>query len=115
MSRKKHIYRVSFINQGKVYEVFAQKVYQAELYGFVVIEQLVFGERASVVVDPAEERLKNEFRSVRRSFVPMHAVIRIDEVEKEGVARILELGEKVTPFPPVYPPSGPPAGGRGEG
>jgi hypothetical protein len=109
MSRKNSIYRVSFINQGKVYELFAQKVYQGDLYGFVVIEQLVFGERSSVVVDPGEERLKNEFRSVRRSFVPMHAVIRIDEVEKEGVARIHELGDKVTLFPPLYPPHG---GGR---
>jgi hypothetical protein len=106
MSRKKSIYRVSFINQGKVYELFAQKVYQGDLYGFVVIEQLVFGERSSVVVDPGEERLKNEFQSVRRSFVPMHAVIRIDEVEKEGVARIHEPGDKVTPFPPLYPPHG---------
>jgi hypothetical protein len=111
MSRKKSIYRVSFINRGKVYEVFAQKVYQGELYGFVVIEQLIFGERSSVVVDPGEERLKDEFQSVRRSFVPMHAVIRIDEVEKEGIAKIHDLGENVTPFPPVYPPAGGPSGG----
>ncbi|ACL72159.1 Domain of unknown function DUF1820 [Thioalkalivibrio sulfidiphilus HL-EbGr7] len=106
MSRRKSIYKVSFINQGKVYEVFAQKVYQADLYGFVVIEQLIFGERSTVVVDPGEERLKSEFESVRRSFVPMHAIIRIDEVEKEGVAKIHELGANVTAFPPTLPPPG---------
>ncbi|WP_018953808.1 DUF1820 family protein [Thioalkalivibrio sulfidiphilus] len=106
MSRRKSIYKVSFINQGKVYEVFAQKVYQADLYGFVVIEQLIFGERSTVVVDPGEERLKSEFASVRRSFVPMHAIIRIDEVEKEGVAKIHELGANITAFPPTLPPPG---------
>lgn len=115
MTRKKNIYRVNFINQGKVYEVFARSVYQGDLYGFVVIEQLIFGERSTVVVDPGEERLKNEFQSVRRSFVPMHAIIRIDEVEKEGPARIHELGDRVTPFPPAYPPAGGPGGGRSGG
>lgn len=109
MPKAKPLYRVSFLNQGQVYEVFARQVYQAELYGFVVVEELVFGERTSVVVDPAEERLKDEFDGVKRSYVPMHAIIRIDEVEKEGQARISDLGDKVTAFPgPVYTPGGRP-------
>lgn len=104
------IYKVVFINQGKVYEIFAHQVYQGEMYGFVIVEELVFGERTTVVVDPAEERLKDEFESVRRTFIPMHAIVRIDEVTKEGVAKVSELGDKVTPFPtPLYTP------GRGPG
>lgn len=109
MSKAKRLYRVSFLNQGQVYEVFARQVYQAELYGFVVVEELVFGERTSVVVDPVEERLKGEFDGVKRSYIPMHAIIRIDEVEKEGPARISDPGNKVTTFPgPVYTPGGSP-------
>ncbi len=107
MSKKKRLYRVKFINQGKVYEVFARQVYQGDLYGFVVIEELVFGERNSVVVDPSEERLKDEFEAVMRSFVPMHAIIRVDEVLKEGVATISDLGDNVSAFPgPHYTPGG---------
>ena len=107
MAKSKRLYHVSFISQGKVYEVFARQVYQADLYGFVVIEELVFGERATVVVDPSEERLKSEFEGVKRSFVPMHAIIRIDEVEKEGIAKIRELGDNVASFPsPIYTPGG---------
>ncbi len=103
----KNTYKVIFINQGKVYEIFAHQVYQAELYGFVVIEDLVFGERTSVVVDPSEERLKSEFESVKRTYIPMHAVIRIDEVEKEGVAKITDMGDKIAQFPtPLYTPGG---------
>ncbi len=103
----KSIYKVIFINQGKVYEVFARQVYQAELYGFVAIEELIFGERTSVVVDPSEERLKTEFGSVTRTLIPMHAVIRIDQVKKEGTAKITELSEKVAQFPtPLYTPGG---------
>jgi hypothetical protein len=34
----------------------------------------------------------------------MHAVVRIDEVEKEGVAKISDSkGQKVTPFPMPIP------------
>ena len=93
-------------NLGQVYEVYAQSVSQGSLFGFVEVEQLLFGERSQVVVDPSEETLKNEFKGVRRFYVPMHSVVRIDEVEKEGVSRITARpkGEgTLTPFPaPVY-------------
>ena len=101
MSETPAIFRVSFVNQGSIYEVFCRKVYQADMYGFITIEELLFGERSSIVVDPSEERLKDEFESVKRSFIPMHSVIRIDEVSREGAAKITELGDKVTAFPGV--------------
>lgn len=106
-SGKRKLYRVTFLNQGKVYEVYARKVSQSGLYGFVEIESLVFGEKSTVVVDPAEEKLQTEFADVVRSYVPMHAVVRIDEVSRPGVAKISVVGEegsKVTQFP-VYTPT----------
>jgi hypothetical protein len=66
-------YRVTFVNQGKVYEMFAREVYQDSLYGFVTIEDLLFGERSKVVVDPGEERLRHEFEGVERFHIPLHA------------------------------------------
>lgn len=95
----KNIFKVSFYNQGNVYEVYANKVYQADLHGFITIEELKFHERTSVVVDPGEEKLKTEFDQVKRFFVPMHSIIRIDEVEKQGVAKISAAGEKIAQFP----------------
>ncbi len=75
-----HIFRIVFVNQGKVYEIYARKVSHGGLFGFVEVEELVFGERSSVVVDPSEERIKSEFAGVKRSYLPLHSVIRIDEV-----------------------------------
>lgn len=95
------LFRVVFFNQGKIYEIFARSVYQGELHGFVTVEDLVF-ETSSLLVDPAEERLRDEFNGVRRCFVPMHAVVRIDEVEKRGTAKIRDVNAddaKVMPFP----------------
>lgn len=96
------IYKVIFLNQNKVYEVYARAIYQSEMYGFIEVEEFVFGERSKIVVDPAEEKLKNEFSGVTRSYIPMHAIVRIDEVEKEGVGKVLDApggDSKVTAFP----------------
>jgi hypothetical protein len=107
---KKRVYRVVFHNQGKVYELHAREVSHAEMYGFVEIGEIMFGERSALLVDPSEEKLKSEFSGVKRTFVPVHAIIRIDEVDKEGANKIVSVGEgsgNVAPFPmPVYPPSG---------
>jgi len=100
------IYRVVFQNQTQVYEVYARQIFQSELMGFIEVEEFVFGERTQVIVDPAEEKLKTEFAGVKRSFIPMHAVIRIDEVEKEGQVKVTDVkgGDKVTALP--FPGSG---------
>ena len=49
----KSIYRVLFVNQGKLYELYAREIYQGELYGFIEVEELIFGERSSVLINPA--------------------------------------------------------------
>jgi len=107
--RAESVFKITFMNQGEVYEIFARRVTQGALFGFIEIEELLFGERSSVVVDPSEERLKHEFAGVRRIHVPLHAVIRVDEMEKRGVARITPRGkddDKVAPFPtPIYTPT----------
>jgi hypothetical protein len=105
-----HIFKVLFANQGKVYEIYARKVRHGELFGFIEVEEMVFGERSTVVVDPAEERIKSEFEGVKRTFLPLHSILRIDEVRKQGSSKITTLeGGNVAQFPvPVYPPgSGP--------
>lgn len=98
----KQTYRITFHNQGKIYEIYARSVHQSSLFGFIEVEQIVFGEKSSVVVDPSEEHLKSEFEGVRRTYIPMHAVVRIDEVEKTGHSKISDSdgkGGKVAPFP----------------
>jgi hypothetical protein len=101
------LYRVVFINRQQVYELYAKRVYQAELFGFVVIEDFVFGESSAIVIDPAEEKLRIEFENIRRSYVPMHEIVRIDQVERRGTAKIIPLDREaatsgnVTKF--IYP------------
>ena len=100
-----YLFRITFLNRGQVYEVYCREVFQSDLYGFIEIEDFVFGERSQMVVDPAEEKLKTEFTGVKRSFIPLQAIIRIDEVEKEGIATISK-GDNIAPFPLQIIPRG---------
>src|SRR5262249_48882554 len=99
MDPRKQIYKIMLMNQGKVYEIYAKSISQGSLFGFVEVEGLIFGEKTTVVVDPSEEALQREFAGVERTYVPMHAVIRIDEVQKRGASRIHSVADpgKVTP------------------
>ncbi len=103
---KKSLYKIIFMSQGQVYEIYARHVEQGAMFGFVEVQQLVFGERTSVVVDPSEEKIKSEFANVRRTYLPMHSIIRIDEVDKQGASKISKVeGSNVAQFPvPIYTP-----------
>ena len=109
----KPIYKIIFVNQGKVYEIYAKSVSHGNLLGFIEVEKLVFGARSSVVVDPSEEKIQTEFEGVKRTYLPMHSVIRIDEVDKQGVSKMTSAeGNNVAQFPvPMYSPPG--QGGKG--
>ena len=107
MARGKQIYKITFHNQGKIYEMHAKHIGSSSLLGFIEVEGLLFGTGSGVLVDPSEERLKAEFSDVKRTHIPMHAVVRIDEVEKEGVNKIITASDKdgnnITPFPsPIF-------------
>lgn len=107
---KKKLYRVTFLNQSKAYELYATDVNHGYLPGFIEISGLLFGERSSVVVDPSEERLKQEFAGVSVTHIPFHSLIRIDEVTKQGSAKISDAttGSTVTPFPSHFVDRGKP-------
>ncbi|MBS0457563.1 MAG: DUF1820 family protein [Proteobacteria bacterium] len=101
MSNRK-LYKISFLSAGRIYELYARKVASSELWGFTEISEVEFEVGAGVVVDPTEERLRDEFGATKRLHLPMQSILRIEEVERRGVARIRDAasGEAaVTPFP----------------
>ena len=83
-----HILKVLFVREGKVWEIYARNVSHGSLFGFLEVEDFVFGTRSSVVVDPSEERVRSEFEGVKRTWLPLHSVLRVDEVKKGGPSKI---------------------------
>lgn len=100
-SNKEKMFRIAFLNHGKVYELFCTGVCSSGLFGFVEVSGFIFGEQSSLVVDPTEEKMRDEFDGVEVLHLPMHSVLRVEQVKKKGqaVIRDRESGEKVTPFP----------------
>lgn len=95
------MYKVVFFNQGKVYELFVERVESSHLYGFVEAAGLVFDSDSKVVVDPTEERLRAEFSETEKLMLPLQSVIRIEQVKKRGKCAIRDRnsGEKLTQLP----------------
>ena len=102
---QKTLFKITFANQESIYEIYVRSIKESELFGFLEAEELVFGEQTSLVVDPSEERLKMEFNNVKRTYIPMHAIFRIDEVTKQGTPKMkdnLDYGT-VSHFPGSKP------------
>ena len=85
---KKGIYKVVFVQLGEVYEIYAEAIYQSDMYGFIAVDEYIFDQNSKIVVDTSEEKLKNEFKGVQRSYIPVSCIMRIDEVDKKGTAKI---------------------------
>lgn len=98
--QEKHIYRVQFHSDDQLYDLYVSEIHNSSIFGFVELVDFHFGEKAQVVVDPTEDRLRNEFGNVRRVFIPLHHILRIDEVKKEGTPKIIKTdGKTFTPIP----------------
>jgi hypothetical protein len=98
----KTLFKVTFLNHGKVYELYAQRVAASSLWGFTEVGELVFDHHDGVLIDPVEERLRDEFGNTRALHLPMHSIVRIEEVAKKQQSAIRDAhgGESVvTPFP----------------
>lgn len=106
--RGKKLYKVTFLSQGKTLELYARHIASSALWGFTEVGELVFEQGEGRVVDPSEERLRDEFKDTRMLHLPMQCVVRIEEVDKRGplAIRDAESGDKIMPFPIAPPRSG---------
>jgi len=109
--KTKKLYKVLFFNQGKIYEIYAKNVQQSNLFGFLEIEDLVFGEKSQVLVDPNEDSIKKEFENTKRLYIPIHSIVRVEEIDKQVTLkpRVISLKEENNQkkYSPIYTPPDP--------
>lgn len=101
------LYRINYINNQEIYELYAQQVSTDELLGFISLHGLQFDLDSSVVIDPVEERLKAEFKDVETLHLPIQHVIKIESVKQKKSCKIKALSKNnvVTPLPPTSGPN----------
>lgn len=97
------LYKIIFLNRSKVYELYARDVFSSDIYGFIYVSDLVFDQNKTIVIDPAEDKLRDEFENVNVLHLPLQSVIRIEEVKKKLSCKIREIkkGDNISHFPPL--------------
>ena len=111
MAKKENIYRITFMSEGELCEIYALSIATSNLPEFLEVEQLIWGNNSTIIIDPSEERLRNKFKDVACLFIPVYAVDNIAIVEKEkiGSAKIIPIkkeGSNVMRFPTtIYTPT----------
>lgn len=102
------VYRISFLQQDEHFELLASFLYQSELIGFVELEGIIWPQMSALVDDPKQEKLKTMFAGVKRTFIPIMSILRIDEVDGDTGRTFNEepdLQSNVTHFPTaLFPP-----------
>lgn len=103
--KNKPVFRILFRHQDQLIELHAHGVNQSSMMAFVELSELIFDNKTDILIDPSEEKIKSEFGGVKSTYIPVHAIVRIDEVEKTGSNKIRPLGKadaaggSVAPFP----------------
>ncbi|MBI4084121.1 MAG: DUF1820 family protein [Candidatus Lambdaproteobacteria bacterium] len=96
--RDKTYFKVSFTNENELFELCVRTVGPSDIYGMVELAGFIFPE-GKLVYNPSEERIKREFAEIRRTFIPYHAIVRIDEVSDSRQSEF-----KVVPLDPARRP-----------
>ncbi|MDH4122176.1 MAG: DUF1820 family protein [Deltaproteobacteria bacterium] len=87
--RERTYYRVTFTNEvgeeEEIIQVTARYVSPSDMYGLVEISGFVFPE-GGLLHNPQTERIRKEFADIKRTWLPYHAILRIDEVSDASAA-----------------------------
>jgi hypothetical protein len=99
-----NLFRIRFYHEDKVCVIYARFLATEAVFGFLEVEDIVFQKRESDIVDPTEEKLRAMFEDVVCTYIPLQAVIRIDEVKNLGAGKVIDLPEgastkNMRPFP----------------
>jgi hypothetical protein len=100
---KEPLYKVVFVQRDEVLELYARYITEDSLVGFVEVEELVFSDPdTELVINPNLEKLKLVFQGVQRTYLPLHTILRIDEIDQPSVAAVVHADKpkpsNVTPI-----------------
>lgn len=102
------IYRIIFTQEDKIYEIYARYVSEDSMVGFIDAEELLFSTSTHLVsennansttppaitppgtntADLPEAILQAEFQGVKRTYIPLHQILRIDEMTQHDAMKI---------------------------
>ena len=82
----------------EIIEIYANQVFQSELWGFLEVEGFI----VKTSNDAPNDKAKKDFTGIKRSYIPITSIVRIDELEKpENSKKPIKSGSNIKPFPKI--------------
>ena len=101
------LYRIVFQQRDEDCELYAVRVAQGHLPAFLEIEQILFADRAGGHgANAAQERLRNALATVKRCYLPLAHIVRIDEIAYATLAELRGEARAESPATPGEDPRG---------
>ena len=92
------IYKVIFYNQNNVFEIYAKNINPNKMLGFIELSDLIFANSSNLILNSVEEKMKAEFANVKKTYIPLNSIIRIDNVIKAEKIKIYK-SDSIIKFP----------------
>ena len=97
------LYRVIFQNKKNIFEIYAKYIDHNNFIGFVELSDIIIQNNSKFILDPIAEKLKNEFKDVNITYIPISSIIRIDQIKKKIININDKSNIKLFPLPSTEP------------
>lgn len=95
------LYRIVFQQRDEECELYAVRVAQGHLPAFLEVEQILFADRATGPgANAVQERLRDALAPVKRCYLPLAHIVRIDEIAYATLAELRGEGRAESPATP---------------
>jgi hypothetical protein len=95
---KNPTFRIIFKCGTEIIEIYANQVFQSELWGFLEVESFI----VEASDDSINNKVKKDFTGIKRSYIPITSIVRIDELEqRESSKKPIKSGSNIKPFPKI--------------
>lgn len=89
------LYRIVFQQRDEECELYAVRVAQGHLPAFLEVEQILFADRATGPgANAVQERLRDALATVKRCYLPLAHIVRIDEIAYATLAELRGEGPR---------------------
>ncbi|MGE4317947.1 MAG: DUF1820 family protein [Deferribacterales bacterium] len=88
----KKLYKIIFIDEDKKTQTLhASYVNPSSFLGLIEISDIVFIDKSEIIISPDDGKLKENFKNVERSFIPLNYIVRIDEITMKKETPVIRL------------------------
>ena len=95
MQEERYIFKVIFNDENRnVITLYAEEM-TTSLLGFIEISKLFFPEASDIIVTPDDDKVYKIFKDVKRVYIPINQIIRIDELFNNKEPQVINLINKI--------------------